>query len=78
MSNAELINYKSKEFLTVLEDISCILKMTYNVSNVLVWENGTGNSGIGKAKNSIVHAHTHIAPSNLNATTIETISDFPF
>lgn len=78
MSNAELINYKSKEFLTVLEDISCILKMTYNVSNVLVWENGTGNSGIGKAKNSVVHAHTHIAPSNLNATTIETISGFPF
>lgn len=78
MSNAELVNYKRNEFLTVLEDISYILKMTYNVSNVLVWENGTGNSGIGKAKNSVVHAHTHIAPSNLNATTIKTISGFPF
>ena len=78
MSNAELSESNRREFLTVLEDISYILKLTYNVSNVLVWENGTGNSGIGKAKNSIVHAHTHVAPSNLDATTIETISGFPF
>lgn len=78
MSNAELPEYKCKEFFTVLEDITYILKLTYNVSNVLVWENGTGNLGIGKAKDSVVHAHTHIAPSNLDAKKIEVISGFPF
>ena len=70
MSNAELNESKRKEFQTVLDDISYILKMTYNVSNVLVFENGTGNSGIGKAKNSIAHSHTHIVPSKLNADKI--------
>mgnify|MGYP000755205616 FL=1 len=78
MSNAELNESKRKEFQTVLDDISYILKMTYNVSNVLVFENGTGNSGIGKAKNSVVHSHTHIVPSELNADKIKMISGFPF
>lgn len=78
MSNAELDESKRKEFQTVLDDISYILKMTYNVSNVLVFENGTGNSGIGKAKNSVVHSHTHIVPSELNADKIKMISGFPF
>lgn len=78
MSNAELSTYRQNEFLTVLEDISYIIKMTYNVPNVLVWENGTGNSGIGKAKDSVVHAHTHIAPSTMTAKDIETISGFSF
>lgn len=78
MSNAELDESLRKDFLTVLEDIRYILKLTYNVPNVLIWENGTGNSGMGKAKNSIVHAHTHIAPSNLNAQTIQYSSGFPF
>lgn len=78
MSNAELSESMRKEFLTVLEDISYILKLTYNVPNVLIWENGTGNSGVGKAKDSVVHAHTHIAPSNLSAKKIQYLSGFPF
>ena len=78
MSNAELSAPLREEFLTVLEDISYILKLTYDVPNVLIWENGTGNSGIGKAKNSVVHAHTHIAPSSLNAKAIDYVSGFPF
>lgn len=78
MSNGELSVNEQQEFLTVLEDISYILKKTYNVPNVLVWENGTGNSGIGKAKDSVVHAHTHVAPSNLTAKEIEIISGFSF
>ena len=76
MSNGELSYKEQQEFLTVLEDISFILKKTYNVPNVLVWENGTGNSGIGKAKDSVVHAHTHVVPSNLTANEIEIISGF--
>lgn len=78
MSNAELELSIEKEFLSVLEDIVYILNLTYNTSHVLVWENGTGNSGIGKAKDSVVHAHTHIAPSNLDANQIQIISGFSF
>ena len=78
MSNAELNYSTRKEFLEVLNDIKYILQLTYNVPNVLVWENGSGNSGIGKAKDSIVHSHTHIAPSNMTCASIEDISGFPF
>lgn len=78
MSNAELDSSLREEFLTVLDDITYILELTYHTSNFLVWENGTGNSGIGKAKDSVVHAHTHIAPSKLSASEIETISKFSF
>jgi hypothetical protein len=45
---------------------------------LLVWENGTGNGGIGKAKNSIVHSHIHIAPSNLTIDKIKELSGFSF
>ena len=78
MSMAELAQEELDEFITVLDDIKYILKLTYNCSNLLVWENGTGNKGLGKAKDSIVHSHFHIAPSNLNAKSIEKISGFNF
>ncbi len=78
MSNAELPLEVRQEFLTVLEDVCYMLQLTYCTSNVLVWENGSGNGGIGKAKNSIVHSHTHVAPSRLDADSIETFSHFPF
>ncbi len=78
MSNAELDSDVLKEFETVLEDIEYLLKLTYNNSNILVWENGTGNSGKGKAKDSIVHSHVHICPSSLNSDKIEILSGFPF
>jgi len=75
---AELTQEELNEFVTVLDDIKYILKLTYNCSNLLVWENGTGNKGIGKAKDSVVHSHLHIAPSNLSAKSIEEISGFDF
>lgn len=78
MSNAELDFSTQKELLTVIEDVSYLLKMTYNNNSFLVWENGTGNSGRGKAKDSVVHAHTHIAPSTLTAKKIEDLSGFHF
>jgi len=77
MSNAELNSSLIEEFYNVLDDVVYMLKLTYNISSVLVWENGSGSGGIGKAKNSIVHAHTHVAPSQLDADTIESISGFP-
>lgn len=78
MSNAELTPKLQSEFLTVLEDISYILELTYHTSNFLVWENGTGNSGKGKSKTSVVHSHVHIAPSKLTASKIKEISQFDF
>lgn len=78
MSNAELDVSTQRELLTVIEDLCYLLNLTYGSSNYLVWENGTGNSGRGKAKDSIVHAHTHIAPSTLTAEKIEALSGFHF
>ena len=78
MSNAELDFSTQKELLTVIEDVSYLLNLTYGSSNFLVWENGTGNSGRGKAKDSVVHAHTHISPSTLTAQKIERLSGFNF
>ncbi len=77
MSNAELTSLERAEFIQVLEDVRYILRLTYGIPSYLVWENGTGNSGIGKAKDSIVHAHTHIAPSNLNSNVIQKFSGIP-
>lgn len=78
MSNAEVDFSTQKELLTVIEDLCYLLNLTYGSSNYLVWENGTGNSGRGKAKDSVVHAHTHLAPSTLTAEKIEELSGFHF
>ena len=78
MSLAELDFFVRQEFLDVLNDITTILNLTYQPKGILVWENGTGNSGRGKAKDSIVHAHVHVAPSTLTATKVQEISAFPF
>lgn len=79
MSNAELnTDLLLGEFNDVLHDIEYLLKLTYNASNVLVWENGSGNGGIGKAKDSIVHSHVHVCPSTLTSEEIERMSGFPF
>ncbi len=76
MSLAELSFDLRKEFLEVLNDVSYMLRLTYPVNELLVWENGTGNGGIGKAKDSIVHAHVHVAPSKLTAWKIMELSGF--
>ena len=77
MSNGELSLEKRKEFLQVLDDVSYMLKLTYGESNLLVWENGSGNNGASKAKTSIVHSHTHVVASSLTADTIEDFAGFP-
>ena len=77
MSNAELEQEALNEFKEVLSDVELLLRMTYG-KEVLVWENGSGHSGIGKAKDSIVHSHVHIAPSSSTSDTISEVSGFPF
>lgn len=79
MSNGELETaLLQTEFKEVLEDLKYLLKITYGADSILIWENGSGNSGIGKAKDSIVHAHVHVIPSNLTSEDIKRISGFEF
>ncbi|MCI8272920.1 MAG: hypothetical protein HFJ55_02425 [Clostridia bacterium] len=77
-STAMLAPSVQAEMLTIIEDIRYILHVTYGYEKLLVWENGTGDSGKGKAKDSLVHAHVHIAPSNMTAETIRKKSGFIF
>lgn len=65
MSCAELNDKKRQEMLEVIEDVKWILKNLYG-NDVLIWENGSGSSGKGKPSSSIVHAHIHACPSQLN------------
>ena len=78
MSLAELPSELKDEFLEVYNDVITMLKLTYDIDEFLVWENGTGNGGLGKAKSSIVHAHVHVAPSKLVFEDIKKASSFPF
>lgn len=77
MSNGELSAEHLEEFKTVLEDVEYIIKLTYpEAKGILVWENGSGSSGKGKAKDSLVHSHVHVAPSGLTAEQIKEMSGF--
>lgn len=78
MSLAQLSPELRRKFLEVLKDVKQILKLTYNCSNILVWENGTSNLEKEEAKDSVVHAHVHVVPSNLTATKIQQISGIAF
>lgn len=78
MSNAELSAEEIQELYEVIEDVEYLLRLTYK-SDVLIWENGSGASGKGKAKDSIVHSHLHIAPTvSLTSEIIQRVSGFPF
>ena len=67
-----------RELLEVIDDVKYIINLTYGSPSILVWENGTGHGGYGKAKDSVVHAHVHIAPSTLSPKSIKSISGFSF
>ena len=79
MSNGELSKEHLEEFQVVLSDIEYILKLTYpEAKGILVWENGSGTSGKGKAKDSLVHSHVHVAPTSLTANQIKEMAGFHF
>lgn len=77
MSISQLDEVRKAEFLEVLEDIQHILSLAFHCSRFLVWENGTAASGHGKAKDSLVHAHVHIAASKMTSESIAKVSGFP-
>lgn len=78
MSLGELTPEILKEFEGVLADVEFMLKATFNCDSTIVWENGSGASGVGKAKDSIVHSHVHIIPSRTTSDDVIKISGFNF
>lgn len=65
MSCAELTPAELAELSEVIEDSKFILKEMFGM-DVLLWENGSGSGGHGKDKSSIVHAHIHMNPCDMN------------
>lgn len=67
MSMAELAEESEElyeEFLRVLNDMRFILESIYH-KKIFVFECGSGKGGEGKHTTSIVHAHVHMAPSDI-------------
>jgi len=64
MSFAELDKEKYEEFLRVLNDIRFILESVYH-KEIFVFECGSGKNGGGKHATSIIHAHIHLAPTDM-------------
>ena len=64
MSFAELDKEEYEEFAQVLSDMKFILESVYN-KKIFVFECGSGRNGGGKHETSIVHAHMHLAPTDM-------------
>lgn len=64
MSFAELSKEEYEEFLQVLNDMRFILESVYQ-KKIFVFECSSGRNGGGKHETSIVHAHIHLAPTDM-------------
>lgn len=64
MSFAELNTKEYEEFLRVLNDMRFILESVYK-KKIFVFECGSGRDGGGKHATSIVHAHIHLAATDM-------------
>lgn len=71
MSCAELNADQLAELLEVIEDSKYLLREIYGM-DVLLWENGSGCGGHGKDKSSIVHAHIHMNPCDMQILKVST------
>lgn len=65
MSCAELDESQLTELLEVIDDCKYLLREIYGM-DTLLWENGSGCGGHGKDKSSIVHAHIHMNPCDMD------------
>lgn len=64
MSCAELNEKELNELLEVIADCKYLLRKLYGM-DTLLWENSSGSGGHGKDKSSIVHAHIHMNPCDM-------------
>ena len=64
MSFANLEPEKLEEFFMIYDSLSSIIKNIYN-KGVFGFECGSGKTGAGKHKSSIVHCHFHMAATNM-------------
>ena len=64
ISSAKYSQELFEEFLGVLEDVKFILRSIYK-KDIFVFECGSGKNGGGKHATSIVHAHIHLAPTDM-------------
>ena len=64
MSFANLSNEELDEFFIIYDNISSILERIYG-KKVFGFECGSGKTGGGKHKTSIVHCHFHLAATNM-------------
>ena len=64
MSFAQLTELEFEEFNLILNDLRTILEAIYG-KPVFAFECGSGEDGGGKHKTSIVHAHFHLAPTDM-------------
>lgn len=64
MSFALLSEEELNEFYSLLDDLRSILEGIYR-KKVFAFECGSGRTGAGKHETSIVHAHFHLAPTNM-------------
>ncbi len=69
MSCAELDKSQLSELLEVIDDCKYLLREIYGM-DTLLWENGSGCGGHGKDKSSIVHAHIHMNPCDMDVLTV--------
>lgn len=69
MSCAELNKDQLTELLGVIDDCKYLLREIYGM-DTLLWENGSGCGGHGKDKSSIVHAHIHMNPCDMDILTV--------
>lgn len=65
MSCAELNPEELAELSEVIQDCKYILREIFGM-DTLLWENGSGSGGHGKDKSSIVHAHIHMNPCDMD------------
>ncbi len=77
MSISQLDRARQQEFLEIVEDVQYILRLAFHSTKFLIWENGTAAGGHGKAKDSLVHAHVHVAASKMTPESIQKLSGFP-
>ncbi len=71
MSCAELNIEELNELNEVIWDSKYILRNIFKM-DTLLWENGSGTGGHGKDKSSIVHAHIHMNPCDMDCLKVST------